>query len=136
MATQPRRLQQLPEAEALRLLGSAIYGRIIFTAGGLPTVRPVTHIVDRGGIVVRTHFEFAALENAGPTVVAYEADMIDPDERTAWSVMVTGIAHLVEDAEQIGRYETMLPEPWMTDLPRHVIEIEPEVITGYAVVKD
>lgn len=136
MATQPRRLQELPEQEALRLLSNAPYGRIIFTAGGLPTIRPVIHVLVDGEIVVRTHFGSAALEGTAPVVVAYEADMIDPEERIAWSVIVTGRAVLVTDAEEIGRYEAMLTESWVANSTTHMIRIEPEVITGYAVVKD
>jgi hypothetical protein len=136
MATQPRRLQQLPEEEALRLLGSATYGRIVFTAGGLPTIRPVIHLLDQGDIVVRTHFGSAALENASPVVVAYEADLIDPVERIAWSVIVTGRAHLIDDADEVARYDEILDESWIANPNTHMIRIEPEVITGYAVVKD
>lgn len=136
MATQPRRLQRLPDEEALRLLGSTAYGRIVFTTGGLPTIRPVTHIVHNGDIVVRTHFDSAALENSGPIVVAYEADLIDPDERTAWSVMVTGMAQLIDDAETIHRHNERMPEPWLASGVTHLVRIEPEVITGHAVVKD
>src|SRR5688572_28969074 len=41
----PRRLTALEPPECLRLLGAVALGRIVFTAGGLPAIRPVNHLL-------------------------------------------------------------------------------------------
>ncbi|HZN70429.1 MAG TPA: pyridoxamine 5'-phosphate oxidase family protein, partial [Micromonosporaceae bacterium] len=83
-----RQLVELPAAEAMALLGSVQYGRVVFTARALPAVRPVNHLVDRGDIVIRTNLGTAvsaAVDGTG-TVVAYQADHVDPVRRLGWSV--------------------------------------------------
>ncbi|MGW7384908.1 pyridoxamine 5'-phosphate oxidase family protein [Streptomyces sp. NPDC054794] len=135
----PRRRIDLDSAEALRLLGSVSLGRIVFTRQALPTVRPVNHVLDGGDIVVRTH-EGAALtshtrRSDGPgVVVAYEADVIDPDTHLGWSVVVTGFAQLVTDPEELARYQALL-RPWIdqTDL---AVRIRPDLVTGVLLTAD
>ncbi|MDW8804326.1 pyridoxamine 5'-phosphate oxidase family protein, partial [Streptomyces scabiei] len=63
-----RRSVDLDSDEALRLLGTVSFGRIVFTRHALPTVRPVNHVLDRGEIVIRTH------EGTALTARAQEAD--------------------------------------------------------------
>lgn len=133
MATPPRRLQQLPRADALRLLGSVPMGRVVYTAGGLPTVRPVNHIVDDGAVVIRTYLASATLGSEG-AVVAYQADLLDSSEHTGWSVIVTGLAQLVADGEQVRRYEGLI-HPWIAVQTTHVIRIEAEVVSGFELVE-
>ncbi|MFI9614965.1 pyridoxamine 5'-phosphate oxidase family protein [Streptomyces sp. NPDC052023] len=130
----PRRSVALDSAEALRLLGSVSVGRIVFTRCALPTVRPVNHVLDGGGIVIRTH-EGAALTlhtqdaDARDVVVAYEADAIDPETHLGWCVVVTGFARLVTDARELARYRAML-HPWVQQTMDYAVRISPDLITG------
>jgi nitroimidazol reductase NimA-like FMN-containing flavoprotein (pyridoxamine 5'-phosphate oxidase superfamily) len=125
----------LDRAEALRLLGSVSLGRIVFTRQALPTVRPVHHLMDDGDIVIRT-YEGAALtsqaQQDGSTgvVVAYEADVIDPDTHLGWSVVVTGYARLVTDPGELARVRSLL-RPWAPQQGMdHAVRIHPELVTG------
>ncbi|MHC3472702.1 pyridoxamine 5'-phosphate oxidase family protein [Streptomyces sp. 7R007] len=130
----PRQSVPLDRDEALRLLGSVSFGRIVFTQHALPTIRPVNHVLDDGHIVIRTH-EGAALtsrtRHAGTpgVVVAYEADVIDPVTHTGWSVVVTGYAHLVTDPVQLARYQELL-HPWVGRAMDYAVRIQPDLITG------
>lgn len=134
IAPGPRRSIDLDSAEALRLLGSVSFGRIVFTQHALPTIRPVNHVLDDGDIVIRTH-EGAALTSrarqagAPGVVVAYEADAIDPDTHIGWSVVVTGYAHLVTDARDLARYQDML-HPWVGQAMDYAVRIRPDLVTG------
>ncbi|MEU8974076.1 pyridoxamine 5'-phosphate oxidase family protein [Streptomyces monashensis] len=125
----------LDRVEALRLLGSVPLGRIVFTRQALPTVRPVSHVLDDGDIVIRTH-EGVALtaharrDEAPGVVVAYEADAIDPDTRLGWSVVVTGRARLVTDPGEVARIRARL-EPWAAQEGMdHAVRIRPDLVTG------
>ncbi|MEU6069790.1 pyridoxamine 5'-phosphate oxidase family protein [Streptomyces sp. NPDC047082] len=136
---EPRRSTELDSAEALRLLGSVPMGRIVFTRSALPTIRPVNHILDDGQIVIRTH-EGAALTShtrhngSQGVVVAYEADMIDPDTHVGWSVVVTGFAELVTDEQDLARYREML-RPWVRQTMDQAVRIRPDLVCGIRVTE-
>ena len=74
--------QRLDRDEAMRLLATVDYGRVVFTLNALPAVRPVNHLVDDGQIIIRTRLSSAisiVVGTADPgVVVAYEADKFDP----------------------------------------------------------
>src|SRR6188472_2145262 len=92
--------QSVDRGEAMRLLASVEFGRVVFTLNALPAVRPVNHLVDNGRIIIRTRLGAAVATTVrstqpGAVVVAYEADHFDPGPRTGWSVVVTGRAQTV-----------------------------------------
>ena len=142
--TEPRILQELDRSEAMELLGSVAYGRVVFTAAALPAIRPVNHVVDDGEIVIRTRrltglatavtavTAVAELE-APDLVVAYEADLLDPVERIGWTVVVTGIAVPVVDPGRLARIAERL-HPWVDSVMDTAIAITPEIVTGMRLV--
>ncbi|MFH8729824.1 pyridoxamine 5'-phosphate oxidase family protein [Streptomyces termitum] len=133
-----RRTVDLRPGEALALLASVPFGRIVFTEQALPTIRPVNHLVDGGDVIIRTG-EGAALarraREAGErgVVVAYEADEIDAATRLGWSVVVTGYCRPVTDPEETARYTELL-EPWTDQHREQVVRIRPDLITGMRLV--
>jgi nitroimidazol reductase NimA-like FMN-containing flavoprotein (pyridoxamine 5'-phosphate oxidase superfamily) len=124
-------LRDLLEDEAIELLASVPVGRLVFTMGGLPMVRPQNHIFDDGAVVIRTHDGSATLTSVG-SIVAYEADTVDPVTQTGWSVIVTGRAVLVEEPRAVERYATKL-RPWIDHEKTYVIRIDADVIHGFRV---
>lgn len=125
----PRRLIEITRAESLRRLARVPFGRIVFTEHALPAIRPINHIVDDGAVIVRTHLGAGPRKGKG-LVVAYEADDIDPGEHLGWSVIVTGHATLVQNRDDVTRYERLL-RPWVNGIASDFIRIEPELVTGY-----
>ena len=125
------RMIELSREEALKLLASVPLGRVGFTHRALPMIRPVNHLMDGDHIVIRTHAGSALLSNT-PTaeVVVYEADRLDLETRTGWSVMVTGRANRVTSPLEVARYQKMLL-PWVDMDMDHVVRISTEVVTGY-----
>ncbi len=129
MHSDPKRLRELSPATALRLLGSVPIGRIVFTASALPAIRPVNHVLVDGDVVLRCH-SGGALLGAIDQVVAYEADVIDPETHAGWSVIVTGKAEEVTDAADVARYERLL-RPQVDLRMQHLVRIRPKIITGF-----
>jgi nitroimidazol reductase NimA-like FMN-containing flavoprotein (pyridoxamine 5'-phosphate oxidase superfamily) len=128
------RLSTISPDRCLALLGSVPFGRVVFTQRALPAIRPVNHIVDGARIVIRSSLGSGITGTAGGgTVVAYEADAIDPHSRTGWSVVVTGTARLVDDPVDLARYERLL-DPWVDGRMDRVIAIAAELVTGYQLV--
>lgn len=107
-------LEILSREESLRLLSSVSVGRVSVTIRALPRVLPVNYLVDGETIVFRTGNGtklHAALKN---TVVAFEADDLDPETRTGWSVMVIGTAEQVTDDAERARLETLDFDNWVS----------------------
>jgi Pyridoxamine 5'-phosphate oxidase len=133
LAQPPKGSQELSRDEALQLLASVDYGRVVFTLDALPAIRPVNHLVDEGRIIIRTRLttgiSTVVRSAESGVVVAYEADNFDPQSRTGWSVVVIGPAHTVNDPGQVSRYERLL-HPWVNHADT-VLAIEPHVVTGF-----
>lgn len=128
-----RRLVPLGPDEALALLATVELGRVVFTHRALPAIRPVNHLVADGLVIIRTrplHTISAALGEAPDPVVAYEADRLDPVDRSGWSVVVTGYARPVTDEAARARYCAVL-SPWIDGDMDEVVSIVPELVTGF-----
>ena len=127
-----RAMAELDRDEAVALLAGVSLGRIVFTRNALPTVRPVNHALIDGRLVIRTREGAAVATAVGGegTVVAYEADMIDPDTHLGWSVVVTGFARLVRDPAQLARYEARL-QPWIDRTMEQAVVIQLDLVSGF-----
>ena len=128
--------QLLDRVEAMQLLASVDYGRVVFTLNALPAIRPVNHLVDEGQIIIRTRLTTpisTAVRSADAgVVVVYEADSLDPQSRAGWSVVVTGRAHTVTDPDQVSCYEGLLL-PWVNHADT-VVAIEPGMVSGFRII--
>jgi nitroimidazol reductase NimA-like FMN-containing flavoprotein (pyridoxamine 5'-phosphate oxidase superfamily) len=124
-------LSTLDAEECMARLASVPFGRVVFTHRALPAIRPVNHIVDRGQVIIRTNLGTAIGSAAGRgTVVAYEADAIDPVTRTGWSVVVTGVAQVITEPDEVARYQGLL-DAWVDGERNRVIRIPAELVSGY-----
>ncbi len=135
MPRAPRVLLPLPERESLRLLSTVSFGRIVFTDRALPAIRPVNHVVYEGDIVICVHDGSSLLRAADRgVVVAYEADNIDPDQHLGWSVVVTGLARVVDDPAEEDQLRQLL-RPWV-QMPdkSHVVRIHTNLVSGFELV--
>lgn len=129
--TEQRVLQELSREESLRLLGGVSLGRVVFTHQALPAIRPVNHLLDNGQVIIRTHPGAAILTAAQRgVVVAYEADMLDPETHLGWTVVVTGVARPVRDPRAAADYRRRL-RPWIDRPMDQVIAISADIVTGF-----
>lgn len=139
----PRQAIDLTEGESWQLLASVSIGRVVFTHRAMPAIRPVNHLISGRKIIIRTHDGAAiasrAHEETGGagtvhgSVVAYEADEIDPVRHTGWSVIATGLARLLTDPQDVARY-VAATEPWIAGEMNQIVVIEPEFISGRRLV--
>lgn len=129
------KVRKLTRSEAMHLLASVPYGRVVFTLDALPAIRPVNHTVTADGrIIVRMRLNtsptrVARAESPYPTgvVVAYEADDLDPHLQSGWSVVVTGLATSIASPEKLAACEQ--PHAWVNTADA-VVSIEPRIVSG------
>jgi nitroimidazol reductase NimA-like FMN-containing flavoprotein (pyridoxamine 5'-phosphate oxidase superfamily) len=123
-------LHTLDHAECLRLLRTAMVGRIVFTESALPAIHPVNFTLDGGNVIIRTSGGGKLAAAVNGAVVAFEADDIDTVTRTGWSVVVVGHASLIRDIDQLVALAGPDSRPWVRGRTDHVIRIKAERITG------
>ena len=131
-----RRLQALPREESLRLLRSVSVGRLVFTHHALPAIRPVNHVVEGNQVVIRAYMGTAIHSAVGDNtgmVVAYEADLIDPDTHLGWSVIIVGRASRLAEGLEADRYRRLL-QPWVSNGSDDVISIRADMVDGFRLV--
>ena len=93
-------MEKLSTRDAVALLASTGVGRVVFTVAALPAVVPITFVVHRDAVVMRTGAGTRLASAADGGVLAFESDDVDPVARTGWSVVVIGIAEVVSDPVQ------------------------------------
>lgn len=125
-----RGLEELPREECLRLLGSVPVGRVIYTLHALPAVAVVNFAMSGGSVVFRTGAGGKLEAATGHAVVGFEADNVDPETRSGWSVMIVGPACEVTDPADIAALSVLGLEPWSPGEREHFVRIRPELVTG------
>jgi hypothetical protein len=133
--TPAHRLTELTRDESLRLVGSVPSGRVVFTSRALPAIRPVNHVLVGEQIIIRATLG-AAISSAvhgSETVVAYQADQLDPAERLGWSVVVVGRARRVTSDSLAASYRDSL-RPWIDAELDEMIAITADLVTGFRIV--
>lgn len=127
-STHPR-TKQLSSEQCMALLRDAPIGRLGVIVAGRPEIYPVNHTVHEGDILFRTG-SGTKLDAAVGQPVSFEVDGLDPATRTAWSVMVTGVAAEVGELHQVLDLLRLPVFPWEPGAKPHLVRIHPESITG------
>lgn len=125
----PIEMRTLSEDECLDLLRSQPVGRLVFTENALPAVRPVNFLLDGTDVIIRTAPDSWSHRLAG-SVVAFEADRIDPDTHTGWSVVVLGTAAVVSDIDSLVRISDPHHRPWAPGRRDRYLRVTAGEITG------
>ena len=127
--------RELGRSECLRLLATVPVGRVVHTRQALPAVVPVNFRLDGdGAVLLRTSAASELASAVDGAVVAFEADAVDTDAHSGWSVVVTGRAAVVTDRAEAERLERFGPRSWVPSPEEVFVRIEPELVTGRELV--
>ncbi|WP_037732389.1 pyridoxamine 5'-phosphate oxidase family protein [Streptomyces megasporus] len=107
MSNTPTRLVAISGEEALYLLSGAPAGRLVYRWRQGTAVRPATHVLEYGRLVVRAPVPDTVL--TGGDALAYHADAIDAASHTGWSVTVEGPVSAVTDPDEAAHHLRTLP---------------------------
>ena len=131
-----RTIEELDEAESLRLISAGGIGRIAYMSRFGPAVLPVNYKWHDGAIVFRTTRHSALDEDlqtgitGGDYKVAFEIDEIDEPGRQGWSVLVQGPAHHIESQAERAAAERAGVQPWPAGERELFLRIVPSRVTG------
>ena len=129
-------MEELDEAECIRLLGLGVIGRLAFSGSYDLTVLPVNYRLVDGAILFRTAQDSQTGEDLRTGIahadykVAFEVDEFDEATREGWSVLVQGPAHHMDSPEEQAAVVAAGVETWPPGEKDHFIRITPERVTG------
>jgi uncharacterized protein len=123
-------LRQLTSDDCLRLLVTVPFGRIIYTRQALPAVELVNFALEGGDIIIRTDRGGKLAAATRGAIVAFEADAVDAEHRSGWSVTAIGPARAVTDSADIARLQRIGLDSWAPGVREHFIRITPQLLNG------
>lgn len=121
----------LSRARCLELLGGGSVGRVVFTQRALPTALPVNYALLGDDVVFRTATGSKLSMALARSVVAFQADDIDPVSRTGWSVLVQGWATLLTRPDAVARARALPIHSWAPGDRWHFVHIRSEFVSGH-----
>ncbi|MFC5663269.1 pyridoxamine 5'-phosphate oxidase family protein [Kitasatospora misakiensis] len=123
--------EELGAEACLRLLSTVPVGRVVYTEHALPAVLPVAfEVAPDGRLLLAVRRGSATARRLDGTVVAFQADRLDPDTRSGWSVLVHGRADILRDPEQILRALRSGLRSWVGEPDPVFVALAPELISG------
>jgi len=131
LATDHAGLEILHLGDCFRLLESAPVGRIGFLSRGEVVILPVNFLLDGQDVVFRTGTGSKLGSAEIGHYVGFEVDAYDSAAHTGWSVVVTGLAEVVESDAECARLDALGLQSWGgQDTDRSWVRIRPASISG------
>ena len=103
---------------------------MVFTEGALPAAHPVTYLLDDEEVIFCTGAGSKLAAAARHHIVGFQADEIDPDTRTGWSVLGVGEAYEALTPTRLAELAARQPAPVLPDRTEHTIAIPLQRLTG------
>jgi nitroimidazol reductase NimA-like FMN-containing flavoprotein (pyridoxamine 5'-phosphate oxidase superfamily) len=123
-------LEHLSRDECMRLMATAPVGRIVYTRQAMPAVELVNFALADGAIVIRTDAGSRLAVATSGAVVAFEADSVDADRRSGWSVTAIGCCQAVTDEVELRRLRKLGLQSWAPGRQDYLMKISPVIVTG------
>lgn len=119
---------ELEDEQCWKLLENTQHGRLVLTAVGETDIFPINFRAHDGVLTFRTAPGTKLAELTVNEQVVLQADGISSDE--AWSVVVKGVARVLEHSSEIAAAEALNLKSWVPTLKDFYVEITPSKISG------
>ncbi|MBU9766300.1 pyridoxamine 5'-phosphate oxidase family protein [Mycobacterium sp. TNTM28] len=123
-------LDVLTRRQCLDLLDRVRVGRLVFTEDALPAVQPVNFRMWHDDVVIRVAGGPKLTAATDHQVVAFQADELDADLHTGWSVTIVGHAEPLTDVDEQVEVAGTFVQPWVDGRRDHFVRIRTEKVTG------
>lgn len=120
----------LAEDECWRLLVEAEVGRLAVAVGDAPEIFPINFVVDNRTVVFRTAEGTKLALLAISRKVAFEVDGFDAATGEAWSVVVHGLANVLDRLNDVYAAQELPLFPWEATPKPVFVRIKPRAVTG------
>ena len=131
-----QQLDVLNRRQCLDRLQQVRVGRLVFTEDALPAIQPVNFRIWHDDVVIRVAGGPKLEAATNHQVVAFEADDLDPDLRSGWSVTVVGTAEPVTAIDDLVDLAGTFIEPWAKGRRDHFVRIRTDRMTGRQFLED
>ena len=118
----------LSEDDCWELMLSANLGRLAVSVGGIPDIYPVNFVASDKRLLFRTTEGTKLLELTVNNNVAFESDGVGREQ--AWSVVVKGMARILDTRAEIDAAEELPLRPLVPTLKYIWVEITPRSLSG------
>lgn len=119
---------ELEDEQCWKLLENTQHGRLVLTAVGETDIFPINFRAHDGVLTLRTAPGTKLAELTVNDKVVLQADGISSDE--AWSVVVKGVARVLEHSSEVAAAEALNLKSWVPTLKDFYVEITPTKISG------
>ncbi len=116
--------------ECWELMRAEEYGRLAVSTDDGPDIYPINAFIDHATLVFRTAEGTKLDAIRADNRVAFEVDGYDPTRRTAWSVVIRGIADEVTDHHDAVEAVELGVTPWQHGPKPAFIRITPLSVGG------
>jgi uncharacterized protein len=125
-----REFEALDDDVCWELVAHDSLGRIAYTQGETPAIRPVNYFLSGHDVLIRTTSSSEMGRAIDGHVVALEVDQIERSTRSGWVVVVVGKATATDLAGQPPRPSLGGLEPWSAGEGSLLLHIEADTISG------
>jgi nitroimidazol reductase NimA-like FMN-containing flavoprotein (pyridoxamine 5'-phosphate oxidase superfamily) len=112
------------------LLASAEVGRLAVAAAGDIDIFPINFTLDDGTVLFRSAEGTKLIEVVMSGRVAFEVDGYEPDHGQAWSVVLKGVAKVLDRFDDIYHAQDLPLFPWNASPKERFVRIVPTKLTG------
>ena len=132
------RIETLDRRACLELLAQATVGRLVYAVPSEPPgVVPVSYVLDgppgQESVVVRTTHGSRLGRTAPGAAVSFEVDEICAGTHEGWSIVASGVAQPVEEAEELRRLGERL-EAWAPGFKDLFLRVPLQHVSGRRLV--
>ncbi len=127
-----RLMLEVSGTEALWLLEGTGHGHLVYVQRDQPVVRPATHALEYGRLVVRAPVQ--PLLVLSRTVLTYHAEEIEHPAGTGWTVTAHGPADPIADPDEAAHYRRTLPG-WAHGPHDTLLRLHPQSVSGFRLAR-
>jgi nitroimidazol reductase NimA-like FMN-containing flavoprotein (pyridoxamine 5'-phosphate oxidase superfamily) len=120
----------LTDEQCWEFLKANQIGRLAVVVGGRPDIFPVNYLVHDAGIYFKTAEGTKLASVMANHEVAFEIDGYLEQTNEAWSVVLVGMARVLDHEAEIDLADTLPLFPWNLDPKRRYVVIEPTELSG------
>jgi nitroimidazol reductase NimA-like FMN-containing flavoprotein (pyridoxamine 5'-phosphate oxidase superfamily) len=120
----------LTDEQCWELLKRNQIGRLAVVVAGRPDIYPVNYLVHEGQVIFKTAEGSKLASVMTHHEVAFEIDGYDETTNEAWSVVVAGMARVLNREADLDLADTLPLFPWNLDPKNHYVAIDADALSG------